>query len=696
VNRCVPAILLLVLAGNVTWLSADDRNAVPGPPATPEAAAGTNASAGFLAGFLEAVNRRALDVASGRKIRLAVIPIKGTESPRYVDKGFGAYVTERISSSLGSPNSPIRLFERTRLDAVLKEQALSASGVFDESEARKIGELAPIDYILTGTFTRLDQSIALNLRFIDVVSGEVRGNLAESLALSADLAALFEDLQTRPAAAVGNAPPKDQPSPCEARWTPVKALMEDIGTAAKLDKLVDTATAIPFEPPCGDIHFSVIALLTRYKQYPPRYGQFLLQSLQAIENPDADDRDGAILHYLAIPGQLDDPAWNAALRVAGRSKRFQSYLELLLADRLGTDASRHRLQERIGILLAQVDQRKIGRPVPVDPGRTFVELLGTLRSQFLGTYAKTRDLRPLLACYQAHGARYGKEPDKKLLDILAAMHKAADSARDRDRVLVWYCEAVNRIPPSRDLADPLVDFMRGLFEGRKNALKTDSSGGTPAQDLHRMAALSGKRIAETIPFILGRDYRLEVTGFCLEHGLAAPGIVPDLETLGLALAGEDDTARSEAIRLLKALGPKALPVEPAALKQLRRSENKGSWDSRNKYLQHDLLGLLGSMQTRTPDAHRVLVHFLLDLESYVADEAVLALAAIGEPAAGALKAEFPRIEEAYKQMRVLKVFQLRGKAAAAHLPWLKAVLEDTTSPHVRDAAEDALDAVARP
>ena len=111
------------------------------------------------------------------------------------------------------------------------------------------------------------------------------------------------------------------------------------------------------------------------------------------------------------------------------------------------------------------------------------------------------------------------------------------------------------------------------------------------------------------------------------------------------------------------------------LKLLRRSENKGSWDSRNKYLQHDLLGLLGSMRTRNPEAHAALIRFLLDLESYVADEAILALASVGEPAAGALKAEFPRIEEAYKQMRVLKIFQLRGKAAAAHLPWLKAILE---------------------
>jgi TolB-like protein len=640
---------------------------------------GVQAPSQSMTRLLETVSKRALEVAATRKIRLAVIPVKGTESPRYADKGFGAYLTEKISSSLLIPNSPIRLFERTRLDAVLKEQALSASGVFDESEARKIGELAPIDYILTGTFTRLEQSIAVNLRFIDVVSGEVRGQLSEHLDLTADLAALFEDLQTRPVPT----------APCEPKWGPVKALMEDIGTPAKLDRLVEAATAIPFEPPCGDIHYSVIALLSRYKQSPPRYSQFLLQTLQRLENPDGDDRDGAIIKYLLSPGQLDDPAWHATLRVAGLSKRFSGYLDALLADKLGTDASRRRLQERIGIILDQVEQKRLGRPVPLESGKTFLEVLGTLKSNFLGGFVKTKDLRPLLSCYQTYGPKYIQEPDKKLLEILAAMYDAAETGKDRERILDWLCERINQVPPSRELEDVLVGFLRKLFEGRK------AGAGIPARDLQRMADLCGQRIAETIPFILGRDYRLEVTAFCLEHGIKAPGIVPDLEALGRDLASADDTTQREAIRLLKALGPAALPLEPAVLKQLRRTESKGDWDGRNKYLQHDLLGLLGTLQTRNPEAHRLLFHQLLSLESYVADEAILALVSIGEPAATLLKSEFPGIEEAYKQMRVLKVFQLRGKAAALHLPWLKAILESTRSPHVRDAAEDAIDAIAK-
>jgi hypothetical protein len=301
----------------------------------------------------------------------------------------------------------------------------------------------------------------------------------------------------------------------------------------------------------------------------------------------------------------------------------------------------------------------------------------------------------LTNCYKTYGPKYIKEPNKKLLELLVTMYNEAEAGKDRERILEWFCERINQFPPSRDLEDILVTFMNKLIENRKTVWKTDPTGGIPAQDLKRMASLSGKRIAETIPFIIGRDYRLDITGFCLENGIVAPGIVPDLTSLERNLASESYEAQSDAIRLMKHLGPAALPSEPAILKQLRRSIHRNDMDGQNKYLQHDLVGLLGAMQTRNPEAHRLLINQLMSIESYIADEAILALASIGDPASGALKAEFPKISEAYIQIRVIKVFQLRGKAAAKHLPWLKSILDTTKSHYVRDAAEDAIDAIAK-
>jgi len=139
------------------------------------------------------VRENAMRVSPDKKYRLAVMPIVQTEAKQYVDKGFGSFITEKITSSLGAIGPNIRLFERSRLDAILHEQALAHNGLFNEEDVKKLGELAPIDYILTGTFTRLDKTITLNARFIDVVTGEVSISFSCNIAMTRDLDALFGD-----------------------------------------------------------------------------------------------------------------------------------------------------------------------------------------------------------------------------------------------------------------------------------------------------------------------------------------------------------------------------------------------------------------------------------------------------------------------------------------------------------------------
>jgi len=674
-------VLSLALGGLSGSLTATQPSTVVSP-ANPE----RPLSLGTL---LVRINERLVSVAGDRKLRLAVIPLRGTESPRYADKGFGAFLTEKITSSLGSPESSIRLFERSRLDAVLQEQKLSASGLFDESEARRLGELAPLDAILTGSFTRMDRSVAVQLRIIDVVTGEVRGQISENVELTSELASLFLDLQA--------APPEFRkegraPSPCEPRWVPVRKAMEDIGSPEKLDLLMDQALAILFEPPCGDIHFEVIAHLVRHKQQPARYGPFLLKTLQGIQEPDGDDRDRQIARYLLVPGQLEDPAWEALLRLAQRSRQTNVYLDWLLADKVGTKASRQRLNARIGILLREMDQKKLGKPLPLDPRKGFADILVRLRHAFLGGYGDRQDLQPLIDGYRTYGTRYAGDSNKQVLETLVAMHEAAKGP-ERDEILGWIGDRVNHFTPSRELEGAIVRFVDRLIEARTQARKKDPSGGVPAQELKRLATLCGTRLAQTIPFTLGRDYRLNLTGLCLEHGIQAEGIVPTVESLTRQLGSEEDTEQREAIRLLKALGPRALPAEPLALKKLRRLSHQSSYGA-NRYLQHDLLELLGTLQTRSPEGIQLLVSHLGHLESYLADAAIEALVHVGEPAVAVLEAAFPTFEEPYKQIRVLKVFQWRGRAAKAHLPWLRARLEEATSPLVKDALEDAIEAVS--
>jgi len=632
---------------------------------------------------LKSISERARRISPEKKIRLAVIPLKATESPRFADKGFGAYLTEQLSSALSSAGPAIRLFERSRLDAVLKEQALSSSGLMDESEARKIGELAPIDYLLTGTFTRLDHSVSIQARYLDVVSGEVVASLSESLELTPDLAGLFDDLQARPAQV---ADPRPAANPCEAKWIPVQKLMEDIGTQEKVERLVREASAIPFEGACGKIHDQVIWHLVRYGQHSTRYRQFLVGVLPSIQSPDDDERTGPILSYLETEPGLEEGEWKAIQGLMARSRRPWGYLDLLLRDRENSEASRQVQMSRVGTLLKEAQARRIGRPVPMEVGRLFTQILGRLRP----AGSKSTDLRAAFLCYERFGAEFGMDGDKELLTHLAHLFTHSSGA-PRARALTWLGQRIAAAEPSRDLADQVVRLHEGL-------LKEAEKGKVPAvrevprtPELDRLASLCGRRMAEVLPQVVNRESRIELKRFCLAHGISGAE-VPSLEELLKQLNAEPVHERQEALRMLAALGERGRAAEAQVLKLLRRADIQSGWGGQMRYLQRDLLDFAGVIRTGDPELQRILARHLTSLESLYYEAAMQSLARIGAPVIPLLKDDYGRVEQYPKQL-IARTFGLMGAPAKAQIPWLRAMMGSAPNVHVRNALEDAIEAL---
>nr|WP_320133248.1 CsgG/HfaB family protein [uncultured Holophaga sp.] len=637
---------------------------------------------------LKDIADRAAHMAPGRRIRLAVMPLKGTASQRYGDRGFGAYLTEQLSTALGGLAPAVRLFERERLDVVLKEQAFASSGLMDESEARRIGELAPIDYILTGTFTRLEGSVALQVRFLDVVSGEVAGSLSESVELSPDLAGLFEDLrQVRPPeSAKGVQPATD---PCEARWAPVRRAMEDIGTPAKLECLVKEATAIPFEGPCGKIHEQVTWLLVRYKRESPAYRRFLVGVLPTIAEPDDDERTGAVLVYLEGGGELDDAEWAAVQGLMARSRRPWSYLDLLLRDAEHTAAPRKRLVDRAGRLLAEAKEGRIGRPVPIDSGRLLTQVLSRLRSREGG---KT-DLGAAFTAYERYGSRYGVEGDPELMKLLFRFWSESEG-RERRQAFDWLCGRIAEAPPSRDLAELVVQFHEGLLKGVAPGHSREVREVPRSPELDRLATLCGRKIVAVLPQVINRESRIELMRFCLAHGLQG-GEVPSRDALLAQLDRPEPLyERQEALRMLAALGPGAEVAEGRVLKLLRRAEILSGWGGQARYFQKDLLDFAGVIRTRNPELIGILVQHLGSLESLYYEAAIGALARIGAPAIPQLKSAYDQMEQHPKQL-IARTLGTMGAPARGQLPWLRAQIPAAPNRYVRNALEDAIEALEK-
>lgn len=69
----------------------------------------------------------------------------------------------------------VTVVERSKIEAVLAEQALAQTGVLNSEEAQKMGRLLNAEYVLTGEFTRVGDRFRIDAHIVRVETGEVNG-----------------------------------------------------------------------------------------------------------------------------------------------------------------------------------------------------------------------------------------------------------------------------------------------------------------------------------------------------------------------------------------------------------------------------------------------------------------------------------------------------------------------------------------
>ena len=98
-----------------------------------------------------------------KRMRIAVLDFANTSGEK---TRFDGYISDTIVSELSKYS--LTLLERKRLKMLLKEHALSQSGVVDSEKALEMGMLLHLDFILSGSYTKNCHSVVVNLRFINV------------------------------------------------------------------------------------------------------------------------------------------------------------------------------------------------------------------------------------------------------------------------------------------------------------------------------------------------------------------------------------------------------------------------------------------------------------------------------------------------------------------------------------------------
>src|SRR6202165_286286 len=108
-------------------------------------------------------------VTKEQKHKIAVLPFKELEGQPTV---LGSFLAEELVTDLFE-NPRLSIVERTMLDKVVGELKLAQSGLIDPETAKRVGKIAGVDAIVTGTITDLSSYVALNARLIDGQSGHI-------------------------------------------------------------------------------------------------------------------------------------------------------------------------------------------------------------------------------------------------------------------------------------------------------------------------------------------------------------------------------------------------------------------------------------------------------------------------------------------------------------------------------------------
>ncbi|MCG2776675.1 MAG: CsgG/HfaB family protein [Desulfobacterales bacterium] len=104
----------------------------------------------------------------------------------------GRFLAEEFSVSFAGAGEGFEVVDRTHLKSIVAEHKLSLTGMIDPKTARKLGQIAGVDTLITGTITPFGDSIRLSVKVLDTETAKVisatTGNIAKTNAIEELLA----------------------------------------------------------------------------------------------------------------------------------------------------------------------------------------------------------------------------------------------------------------------------------------------------------------------------------------------------------------------------------------------------------------------------------------------------------------------------------------------------------------------------
>jgi hypothetical protein len=631
----------------------------------------------------EAVKRivTKLDEAiAGKGSRLAVATFARSGAVQGQDNRFGEYFSDLLQSAVRTMIPRARLYERKRIDVILKEQAFDLSDIVDQEKAKAIGDIAPVDEILTGSYTVFDSYIDSSCVLVDVSSGLILFNRTERIALDQSLAGFVG----APGASSGQAA-KPGPSRADA----LRALLGDLSTPEKVAAVVRAAVAIPFDSGEGKVHYEVISAFRRYGIRDEGYRRFLLGQMANIQFPSDDDRCYSILSFLTSPPPVDEELWKAGLAAVAKSRvsAIPSLLAMLLSsnDDKGRDEAFYaRDFARMDEFLGLVAKKAVGLPVPIDQEAAFVALTDAWR------YGYTTDNRPLRRVIDSCAPAWSKPSGKareRYYSLLGAMYPRETDPKAKREFLNMLADYFNSGERTEALAVSYFAFVRGFEVTDYKKRNPEELAKYPTADLGPFVERTRATAALLAPMTQFRSQKEERIDFCVANGIEVPGFVPTVKESLAQLAAPEWYDRLRAVRVLGLMGTKPAGTEAALLRAYEDDEDARDVDLH--IFRAGILTVLGNIKTKNPAALELLLSALSDVEYEIHDAAADALLKIGEPALPYLIRGLSSDNDSL-QYSCAQILGKMGPPAKAALPALKKLSSKATYSKLKEVVDKAI------
>jgi TolB-like protein len=663
--------------------------------------AGTKPPPGSLGGgdlqrIVDKYYTAADSIAKTHPLRLGVLPFVASARDRSTDTAneFGVYVAEKLTTRLAASGERIKVYERSRLDAIFKENSLDMSGLIDEKQAVRIGELVPIDYLFTGTYSVLKKRISLSGRLIDVASGEIAFASSGEIALSEEIAGLLPKPREQENPAPGTTEGVGEVSVCSSLQESLDKKVAAAPPDNQFQALIDEGVKIPFDTVCPQIHYDIMERCRRGEVNPTKYTTFLIGVLKSNEKPDEDRRMDAIFDYFRVDHTIDDNEWKAGCEALGRVGWVDRYLnKLIFGDTLSAV-----LERRLEDIAARCRRGELGkRPVSFDDLLYNVILrLGMFGRSSMGsrrwTPRETRQVRDVLHLIRKFKSDFTWSKPEQYAGLLVDLWRHERYSSLADSLFTDACDIIPHITTDEGVS--VIERIAGIFAD--DLFNHDTSSGA----FHQGAVRSAQRFAETCrkPIIAAAEYiekkhysNTDIPALCLYTGIEAPS-VPTADVISLWLSSEDDNAVRQGEKCAIYMDKRAIVLEDKLVRVLRqrvRRNVSGSYD--NGLIVH----ALGTIRSGKPEVCELLFTCLDSLNyHFPTDEVVRAFALIGKAAIPYLQRYFEK-DPGSHAYATADFFERLGPEAKTNLPYLEEKARLIKDKETRYYLEDAIERIKK-